>query len=186
MAQTYGFHPFDWAQFRAISTPLAKGYSTGDFSDPRLASAQPVLAELEAGLPLEQVCNAVALELCCLRSGIVFHGTLFDELRALRRSGAVDAADQLTDLVLSGMNTQGWFRSESGLIGIMTEDGTRRLARLMAGATSRGPKVQAPRGFMRIVAQLMAQEPDRDLLAELAQLATWSAEGGYGLAAVGA
>ena len=186
MARTYGFHPFDWSAYRALVTPLSGAYRSGDFGGSQLAVAQPILAELEPDLPPEAICIAVVLELCCLRSGIVFHGTLLDELRAMRRTGSVDAAEALTDLVLSGMNLPDWCRADSGLAGVLTEQQTVSLAQTLRGASSRASGAAGPAGFRKLVLRLTGHEIGRDMLGELAQLVAWSAQGGYGLAAVAA
>jgi hypothetical protein len=182
---TWSFAAFDWVRFRALAPELKRAHSVGDLR----ASANEQIAEVaspfNADEPVSTVCNVIIVELCTRGKWVVVRPSLPELVRRLcTRPAGEDAAEILTDLALSGQNIEPWFKSDAGLMGLLTITDVEHLAAHLEAYARERPKSPPPEGVLGWARKLTPVGDDEDLMEALTALVIEASLERLGLAAV--
>jgi hypothetical protein len=183
MPARWSFFAFDWTRFRSTAPPLLRASKSGDFTTLQIPEADEVLCALDEETPPESVANALVAHLCGAQDAALFEGGLSELVLWLRKQPhGEEAGETLGELISAGKNVEEWFQSDTGLIGILTEEETQSLASAFAYFRKTYRPPDQPRGLAAITRRFSAADPAKEHLSDLMEVIDEAAARGAGLA----
>ena len=183
MATRWSFFAFDWTRFQTLAHALRLASESADFTKLEYEGVEEVLDTLDEETPPEAVANALIFHLCGAHEAALFETGLPEMILWLRKQPhGEEAGEVLGELISAEPHVEEWFRSDTGLAGILTEAETRDLAAAFAYFRKTYHPPKPPRGLAGLTQRFSAADPAQEHLADLMEVVEQAAAGRAGLA----
>jgi hypothetical protein len=168
MAARWSFFTFDWPRFRAISPRLQDAVTSADFTQLGLEDVSEVLDTLDEETSPETVANVVIAHLCSGQEVALFEAGLPEMILWLRKQPhGEEVGEQLGELLSAEPHIEDWFRSDGGLIGILTEEETVSLDSAFTYFRKTYNPPSPLRGLASLTRRFSAADPAKEHLSDL-------------------
>jgi hypothetical protein len=176
---------FSWSAYYELE-PLLRGFDLDRRESLHsIEGAGEVLDDFDEDSPPEAIRNALLAELCVEGEGALFEQGLPELLRWLRHQPrGEDPAETLAGLITAQPGVEDWFRSDYGLVGILSADETSDLARVLGRFRRDYVPPPRPRGLAAIGRHFKTAEPAIEHLDELFAVVEEAAAEMLGLAGI--
>src|SRR5438874_11742344 len=129
MAARWSFFAFDWERFRQIRPKLKSAGESADFTAIDWPEALDLFEHAEETMRPEVICNELVTAMCAVGDPLFIEGGLPSTILKLRKlPEGEEPGDQLAELISAESGIEDWFRTASGLVGIMSAPHAELLA----------------------------------------------------------
>ena len=183
MAARWSFFPFDWQRFREIRPRLKLACESGDFSNIDWPEALDLFEHANEHMQPEVICNELVVTMCASGEPLFIEGGLPATILKLRKlPNGEEPGDLLAELISAAPGVEDWFKTDSGIVGILSAPTVEELTHMLSPFKLEAPKSR-PKGIAQITRKLTTIDPPKDPLQSLIKLLEESAAHGYGIAA---
>lgn len=183
MTGCWSFFEFDWERFRQVRPKLKAAFESRDFTELDWPEALDLFEHTEETMAAERICNELVVALCATGEPIFIEGGLPATVLRLRKMPeGEEPGDFLAELISAGPGIEDWFRSPTGLVGLLSTPTTEELTHQLAGFKQQ-EQTRLSRGISALTRRLSTAEAAKDPLQSLIRLVERAATHGNGIAA---
>ena len=183
MAARWSFFAFDWERFRQIRPRLKAACESADFTELDWPEALDLFEHAEETMRPEEICSELVVTMCAAGDPLFIEGGLPATILKLRKlPNGEEPGDVLAALISAGPGIDDWFRTDSGMVGVLSAPATEELLHQLAPFRMEDEERPA-RGIASLTRKLATTDSVKDPLQSLIRLVERAADHGYGIAA---
>jgi hypothetical protein len=183
MAARWSFFAFDWERFRQIRPKLKLASEAADFTALDWPDAMDLFEHIDEAMRPEEISNQLITTMCAVDDPVYVEGGLPATILKLRRlPNGEEPGDLLAELISAEPGIEDWFRTESGMVGVLSAPTTEELAHLVGPFDLNGEERPA-RGVAQLARKLAVTDTPKDPLQSLIDLVKRATQRGCGVAA---
>ena len=178
------FSAFDWQQFQELESRIGSVRDVSDFEGVDIEGLDGFLEEFVEGTNPQVICNALVNQFCCSGShvAVIESGMPAVIKYVAKMKDSEDVEMVMAELVAGGKNIEKWFKTEAGLVGLLTVSETRMLADFLLSRMAEEPPKE--KSLLGAVGSFLSRtDVRRSDLEDLVEILGIAVEGGFGVAA---